>query len=75
MIHHLPKPLRPAWLNALLDELADANDRAAMHAAAENYWRHRAVLHARQAEIRRQQLDLANQMLATVTPTTTEDNR
>jgi hypothetical protein len=73
VIHHLPKPLRPAWLNALLDELADANDRAVKHAAMERYWQTRCVLYARQAEIRRQQLDLANRMLATVTPTTTED--
>ena len=73
MIHHLPRPLRPKWLNDLLDELADANDRCVLYAAGESYWRTRALLHASQAEIRRQQLDLANRMLATVTPTTTED--
>ena len=73
MIHHLPRPLRPAWLNDLLDELADANDRCVLYAAGETYWRTRARLAAMRAEILRQQLDLANDMLATVTPTTTED--
>jgi hypothetical protein len=73
VIHHLPKPLRPAWLNALLDELADANDRAVKHAAMERYWQTRCALHAHQVVLLRQRLDLADRMLATVTPTTTEE--
>jgi hypothetical protein len=72
VIHHLPRPLRPAWLNQLIDDLDAAKHSALLHEVGERYWQLRCVQVTNQRNQLLARLATAEQLIATIQPTTTE---